>query len=106
MAAPGVRQTPRCRAHRLDGGTVPRVCGYAGTSMTQEEARAYVKQWAETGRWLESVRWRELRALDEARAQQASASLIAAALLVPLPDSRRYGSGLIDQQDLFHPRRS
>jgi hypothetical protein len=74
--------------------------------MTQEEARAYVKQWAETGRWLETVRWRELRALDDARALAASASLIAAALLVPLPERRRYGSGLIAQQDLFHARRS
>lgn len=74
--------------------------------MTHDEARVYVKQWAETGRWLESVRWRELRELDDARALAASASLIAAALLVPLPKHRRDGSGLIDQQDLFHPRRS
>lgn len=74
--------------------------------MTHEEARNYVKQWAQTGLWLESVRWRELRALDDARALEASASLIAAALLVPLPERRRSGSGLIDQQDLFHARRS
>jgi hypothetical protein len=75
-------------------------------SMTEQEARAYVRKWADTGRWLESVRWRELRGLDDARALQASASLIAAALLVPLPEERRRRSGLVDQQDLFHPRRS
>ena len=75
-------------------------------TMTHEEARAYVKRWAETGRWLESVRWRELRVLDDARALEASASLIAAALLVPLPQARRHRSGLIDQQNLFHARRS
>lgn len=74
--------------------------------MTQEEARAYVRKWAETGRWLESVRWRELRALDDAGALRASASLIAAALLVPLREDRRNRSGLIEQQDLFHARRT
>ncbi|HEX9366377.1 MAG TPA: hypothetical protein VF921_07110 [Vicinamibacterales bacterium] len=73
--------------------------------MTREQARAYVKQWADTGRWLETVRWRELRALRGDRALRASSSLIAAALVVPFPHQRRVWSGLIDQQDLFHARR-
>jgi len=75
-------------------------------AMTRDEERAYVKGWAETGRLLEEIRWRELRALDDARALKASSDLINAALQVPLPQQRRQWSGLIDQQDLFHPHRS
>jgi hypothetical protein len=71
-----------------------------------EAERAYVKGWAATGRMLEDLRWRELRDLDEGRAREASAALIEAALRVPLPTSRRERSGLIDQQDLLHGRRS
>ena len=74
--------------------------------MTREAERAYVKRWVETGRLLEEIRWRELQALDDARALSASADLIDGALSVPLPQRRRLWSGLIDQQDLFHPRRS
>jgi hypothetical protein len=67
--------------------------------------RAYVRQWARTGRVLEDIRWRELRELDDAGARAASAALIDAALRVPIPASRRLRSGLIDQQDLLHGRR-
>jgi hypothetical protein len=74
--------------------------------MTREAERAYVKRWVETGRLLEEIRWRELRTLDDAVALKASSDLINAALLVPLPLSRRQWSGLIDQQDLFHSPRS
>ena len=74
--------------------------------MTGDAERAYVKRWVETGRLLEEIRWRELRALDDTRALKASSDLIHAALQVPLPQRRRLWSGLIDQQDLFHPPRS
>jgi hypothetical protein len=74
--------------------------------MTRDAERAYVKRWAETGRLLEEIRWRELRALDDAVALKASSDLIDAALRVPLPQRRRLWSGLIDQQDLFHPHGS
>ena len=77
-----------------------------GLTMTRDAERAYVKRWVETGRLLEEIRWRELRALDDARALKASSDLIQAALQVPLPQRRRLWSGLIDQQDLFHPPRS
>jgi hypothetical protein len=73
--------------------------------MTHDAARAYVRNWAETGRLLEEQKWRELSALDGARALDASDALIAAALLVPVPASRRMWSGLVEQQDLFHRRR-
>lgn len=73
-------------------------------SMTRDEERAYVKRWVETGQLLKEIRWRELRELDDVRAQAASSSLIGAALRVPLPVRRRQWSGLIEQQDLFHPR--
>ena len=72
--------------------------------MTTAEAQAYVKAWAETGRLLEEQRWAELRALDSDRAREASRHLIAAALLVPLPERRRGWSGLVDQQDALHRR--
>ena len=71
--------------------------------MTRDAERAYVKRWVETGRLLEEIRWRELRALDDVRALKASSDLINAALLVPLSQRKRQWSGLIDQQDLFHP---
>ena len=74
--------------------------------MTRDAERAYVKRWVETGRLLEEIRWRELRALDSAVALKASSDLINAALRVPVPLRRRQWSGLIDQQDLFHSRRS
>jgi hypothetical protein len=55
---------------------------------------------------LEEQRWRELSLLDDATALEASDALIAAALEVPLPPSRRTWSGLVEQQDAFHRRRS
>lgn len=70
-----------------------------------DEQRAYVQRWATTGALLEEIRWRELRALDDEKARAATTALIEAALLVPLPESRRRRSGLIDQQSLLHRRR-
>ena len=70
--------------------------------MTRDAQRAYLQQWAGTGRALEEIRWRELRALDEAVALAASDALIELALRVPLPPDRVLRSGLIDLQDLLH----
>lgn len=72
--------------------------------MTPDMARAYVRQWIETGRLLEDIRWRELARLDPRQAIAASDALIDAALRVPLPLSRRHWSGLVEQQALFHRR--
>lgn len=74
--------------------------------ITREAARAYVRQWAETGKLLEEQRWRELSSLTVTRALAASDALIDAALQVPLPPSRRTWSGLVEQQDRLHRRRS
>ena len=68
--------------------------------MTAEAERAYVRQWAETGRLLE-----ELRLLGDAEARRALLTLIDAALRVPLPRRRREWSGLVDQQDRLHDHR-
>ena len=76
------------------------VCGY-NLTMTSE-ARAYVKGWAETGRLLEELRWRELAAIDDQHALAAADALIDAALLVPLPATRRRSSGLVEQQSILH----
>jgi hypothetical protein len=67
--------------------------------------RAYVRQWAQTGRLLEEQRWREVATLSDETASRAADSLIRAALLVPLPDARRRWSGLVDLQDALHRRR-
>lgn len=74
--------------------------------VTRGTARAYVQQWAETGRLLEEQRWAELAATSDADALAASDMLIDAALQVPLPASRREWSGLVIQQDRFHRRPS
>jgi hypothetical protein len=55
---------------------------------------------------LEEQRWRELARLSESDALAAADALIAAAVLVPLPESRRTWSGLVEQQALFHRRSS
>ncbi len=70
--------------------------------MTKDEERAYVRQWVETGALLADRRWLELRQLDDAEALRISDHLIAAALLVPLPEPRRQWSGLAIWQDLVH----
>jgi len=70
--------------------------------MSTDAARAYVRQWAETGRLLEQLRWRELAGLTPDRALAATDALIDAALLVPLPRSRRESSGLVELQALLH----
>ena len=93
--------------HRRDARTVcHRSIEYAEDTMTREVERAYVKQWAETGRLLEETRWRELAALDPETALRASDALIEAALRVPLPPHRRAWSGLIEQQAVLHRRTS
>ena len=73
--------------------------------MTPDEERTYVRAWVETGRLLEDVRWRELRALTPEAALQASDALLAAAVLVPVPQRRRDWSGLVDLQRLLHAQR-
>ena len=73
--------------------------------MTADAQRAYVRNWAETGRALERIRWDELRALDPDTALRATDALLEAALLVPLPQARRHWSGLVELQRLLHIRR-
>jgi len=73
---------------------------------TRDAASAYLKGWQRTGQLLEEQRWRELAALEESQALAASDALIAAALLVPLPEARRTWSGLVEQQARFHRRSS
>jgi len=72
--------------------------------VTRDAERAYVQNWAETGRLLEQLRWRELKALGADAALKASDSLLAAACLTPMPSRRRAWSGLVDLQDRLHRR--
>jgi hypothetical protein len=78
---------------------------YARTAMTDDAARAYVRQIVAAGRVLEQQRWQELSVLSPERALEASHALIEAALRVPLPAARRTWSGLVDQQHVFHRTR-
>jgi hypothetical protein len=72
------------------------------TDVTSHDERAYVQNWARTGRLLEDIHWRELRLLDDAAALRASDALLDAAIRVPLPSSRRHWSGLVDLQAWLH----
>ena len=72
--------------------------------MTPDQERAYVRNWAETGRLLEEIRWRELRNLGDADALRMADALIEAALRVPMPARRREWSGLVELQDRLHGR--
>jgi hypothetical protein len=76
------------------------------SAMSDEAARAYVRQVVEAGRVLEQQRWQELAALTPQRALEASNALIEAALMVPLPAPRRTWSGLVEQQRAFHRTRA
>ena len=73
--------------------------------MTSDQARQLVRGWDETGRQLDQQRWHELSTLSDDRALLAATALIAAALEVPLPASRRVSSGLVEQQRIFHKKR-
>ena len=75
-------------------------------AMTRDDERAYVRSCVEAGRLLEQQRWHELASLDEACALEAADALIAAALMVPLPASRREWSGLVEQPRVFYRTRS
>ena len=74
--------------------------------MTDEAARAYVRQVVAAGRALEEQRWHELSALTPDRAREAFDWLVEAALTTQLPARRRSWSGLVEQQRLFHRMRS
>jgi hypothetical protein len=67
------------------------------------DAKAWVKQWQETGRRLEVIRLQELRSTDTAAAILAFAGLdTRAAELYPPPPT----SGLVEMQRLFRRLRA
>ena len=78
---------------------------YPHRMSTADQARAYVKGWAETGRLLEEQRWAELSRLSEEDARAASDALILAAAATPLPEGRRTWSGIVELQAYLHRRR-
>ncbi len=78
---------------------------YAQQAMTPDAQRAYVRRWAEAGRLLDDQRWRELATLTSERALAAADALLEAALRVPLSESRRSWSGLVDLQKVLHRKR-
>jgi hypothetical protein len=70
--------------------------------MTGTSERAWIDQWRAAGVALEEQRASELRSLARERALAATDALLALANPRTLPDARRTGSGLVDQQALFH----
>jgi len=74
--------------------------------MDRELERQWVRQWQETGKLLEEIRRKELRAMTDEEAREASDHVLSLAGHFPLPPNRVAWSGLIEQQALFHRRRS
>jgi hypothetical protein len=76
--------------------------------MTPEAAtqREWLRQWNDAGPALAALRREELRHLSDERALAASEALLSLVLTVSLSPRRRHWSGLVEQQALFHRRRS
>ncbi len=74
--------------------------------MDRELERRWVLQWIETGKLLDEIRRRELKAMTEDEARRASENVLSLAENFPLPARRIAWSGLIEQQAIFHRRRS
>jgi len=72
----------------------------------RELERRLILQWIETGKLLDEIRQRELREMTEEQARRASENVLSLAGNFPLPARRVGWSGLIEQQALFHRRRS
>jgi hypothetical protein len=74
-------------------------------SMTADEQRRWLEQWRRAGVALARQRRAELRALSHRDALAASEALLGLVSAVAIPAHRLRGSGLIEQQALFHRRR-
>lgn len=74
--------------------------------MDRELERRLILQWIEGGKLVDEIRRRELREMTEEQARQASENVLSLAANFPLPARRVTSSGLIEQQALFHRRRS
>jgi hypothetical protein len=70
--------------------------------MTSPSEHAWIDQWRAAGVALDEQRASELRALTPERALAATEALLGLANPRTLPEARRTGSGLVDQQALFH----
>jgi hypothetical protein len=60
-----------------------------------------MRQWRSAGPALEEQRARELRALTDEQAIAAADALLEIGAALPLPESRRAWSGLVEMQRLF-----
>ncbi len=67
---------------------------------------AWMRQWCEAAQALAEDRRARLAALSEERALAASDAVLSIAGSLPATVSRRTSSGLVEQQALFHRRRS
>jgi hypothetical protein len=72
--------------------------------MDSRSEQAWLAQWLRASVALEKRRRHELRLLSESDACEASDNLLSLADPSSLPASRRFTSGLVQQQALFHRR--
>lgn len=75
-------------------------------TMASRTTSAWLAQWREAGAALAEQRARELAAMTEEEALAAADAVLGLAALAPLAPERRLTSGLIDQQELLHRRRT
>lgn len=70
------------------------------TTFETNEQR-WIRQWLSAGPALQERRARELRALTDERAVAAADALLDIGAALPLPESRRAWSGMVEMQRLF-----
>jgi hypothetical protein len=68
--------------------------------------REWLRQWREAGPALAALRREELLHLSDERALSASEALLSLVTTAPLGPARCHWSGLVEQQAIFHSRRS
>jgi hypothetical protein len=82
---------------------LPMVIGMTPEITSQRE---WLRQWNDAGPALAALRREELLHLSDERALAASEALLSLVTTVTLSPGRRYWSGLVEQQALFHRRPS
>ena len=74
-------------------------------ALTPEQEQAWMEQWRSAGVALAEQRRIELRSLSTGAALSATEALLSLADPRNIPERRRSGSGLVEQQALLHRSR-
>jgi hypothetical protein len=73
---------------------------------SSDQRKAWLAQWRAAASALEDQHAAELAELSDERALRASDNLLALANPAGISPTRRYSSGLVEQQRLLHQRRA